>query len=83
MIVGEYRGEPFEAEDLEQFRIMIDISLIEVIRKLGIYGASFPPNEDPDDVKEQTLKTIYGNIAAIDDLLDERFEANSPSLEES
>ena len=78
MITGDYRGEPFEVEDLESFQAIIDLRLIDVIRKMGLYGAVLA-DDDPDDMKEQTLKTICGYIAAIDDLLDEQFEANEPS----
>jgi hypothetical protein len=80
MIKGEYRGDPFEAEDFEDFQAVIDLRLLDVIRKLGLYRA-FEDNNS-DDLKEQTLKTILDHVGAIDDLLDERFEANSPSSEE-
>jgi hypothetical protein len=81
MIKGEYRGEPFEAVHLEAFQTVLDLRFLDVIRKLALYTASFPP-DDPDDVKEQTLKTIIGHIGAMDELLDERIEANTPSSED-
>jgi hypothetical protein len=83
MIKGEYRGEPFEAVHLEAFQTVLDLRLLDVIRKIVIYTTSSPLDDDPDDEKEQTLKTIIGHIGAMDELLDERIEANSPSSEDS